>query len=58
MDKVFRNPMFITGVPLVICGFGVGLNDLLRGATFSYIALGLLIPGLALMLIGWIRRDK
>jgi len=58
MEKVFRSPMFITGVPLTICGLGIGLNDLLRVATFSYLALGLLVPGLAFMLIGWLRVRK
>ena len=50
--------MFITGVPLMIFGFGIGVNDLLRVANISYIALGLIILGLAFMLIGWMRRNK
>lgn len=56
MDKLFKSPMFIIGVPLVICGFGIGLNDLLRGAGFSRVALGLLISGFAFLAIGWMRR--
>ena len=58
MNGAFRHPMFITGVPLMIFGFGIGVNDLLRVANISYIALGLILPGLACMLIGWMRRNK
>lgn len=58
MNGAFRHPMFVTGVPLMIFGFGIGVNDLLRVSTISYIALGLLIPGLACMLVGWMRRNK
>lgn len=58
MDTAFRNPMFLTGIPLAICGFCFGLTGLLYEATFSDMAPGLLIPGLAFMLIGWIQRNK
>ncbi|QKG65835.1 hypothetical protein HP062_09700 [Pseudomonas sp. B14-6] len=58
MDKAFRNPMFLTGIPLAICGSSFGLTGLLNEATFSDMAPGLLIPGLAFMLIGWMQRNK
>lgn len=58
MDKAFRHPMFLTGIPLAFCGFSFGLTGLLNEATFSYMAPGLLIPGLAFMLIGWLQRNN
>ena len=58
MNRAFRHPMFVTGVPLMIFGCGIGVNDLLRVANISYISLGLLILGLAFMLFGWMRRNK
>lgn len=38
MDKAFRNPMFLTGIPLAICGSSFGLTGLLNEATFSGMA--------------------
>lgn len=58
MEKIIRSPLFTIGAPLAICGLGIGLNDLLRQGVFSYLALGLLVPGLAFMLIGWLRVRK
>ncbi len=58
MDKAFRQPMFIVGIPLTICGFVFGLNGLLTDRTFAYMAPGLLIPGLVFMLVGWKQRNK
>ncbi|WP_165557429.1 hypothetical protein [Pseudomonas sp. BGI-2] len=57
MDKAFRNAMFLTGIPLTICGFSFGLTGLLNESTLSYMAPGLLIPGLAFMLIGWMQSN-
>lgn len=58
MEKAFKQPMFVVGLPLTICGFVFGLTGLLASGTFAYIAPGLLIPGLVLMVIGWLRRDR
>ncbi|WP_415763103.1 hypothetical protein [Pseudomonas sp. CP4] len=58
MGKAFKQPMFVVGLPLAICGLVFGLNGLLVSGTFAYIAPGLLIPGLAFMLIGWLQRNK
>lgn len=58
MDKAFKQPMFVVGLPLAICGLVFGLNGLLISGTFAYIAPGLLIPGLAFMLIGWLQQNK
>ena len=58
MEKIIRSPLFAAGALLTICGFGIGLNDLLRVGTLSYIALGLLIPGSAFMLIVWLRARR
>lgn len=58
MDKAFRNPLFLCGIPLAICGFSFGLTGLLTEGTFAYVAPGLLIPGCAFMLIGWMQRNK
>lgn len=49
MAKAFKNPFFIAGLPLVICGFTFGLIGMLSNSTFSYIAAGLLVPGLAMV---------
>lgn len=58
MDKAFKQPMFVVGLPLAICGFVFDLNGLLVSGTFAYVAPGLLIPGVAFMLIGWLQRNK
>lgn len=58
MEKAFKQPMFVVGLPLTICGFVFGLTGLLASGTFAYVAQGLLIPGLVLMVIGWLRRDR
>ncbi|UST86948.1 MULTISPECIES: hypothetical protein [Pseudomonas] len=58
MDKAFKQPMFVVGLPLAICGLVFGLNGLLASGTLAYVAPGLLIPGLAFMLIGWLQRNK
>ena len=57
MQKAFRNPIFITGVPMAIFGLGVGLNHLMRGVPFGYLAFGLLSSGCTLLLIGWMQRN-
>lgn len=58
MEKAFRSPMFVAGVPLAICGLGIGLNDLLRFSDLSDMASGLLILGGASVLIGWLQISK
>lgn len=58
MDKAFKQPMFVVGLPLAVCGLAFGLDGLLVSGTFAYVAPGLLIPGLAFMLIGWLQRNK
>ena len=58
MDKAFRNPLFLCGIPLVVCGFSFGLTGLLADGTFAYVAPGLLIPGGAFMLIGWMQKNN
>ncbi|MDR6162850.1 hypothetical protein [Pseudomonas fluorescens] len=58
MDKAFKQPMFVVGLPLAICSFVFGLNGLLASGTLAHVAPGLLIPGLAFMLIGWLQRNK
>ncbi|NWD84689.1 hypothetical protein HX891_30350 [Pseudomonas reactans] len=58
MDKAFKQPMFVVGLPLTICGFVFGLTGLLASGTLAYVAPGFLIPGLVFMVIGWQRRDK
>ena len=55
MERIIRSPLFAIGAPLTICGFGIGLNYLLRQGTFGCIAVGLLAAGLAFILIGWLR---
>ncbi|WP_165939576.1 hypothetical protein [Pseudomonas vancouverensis] len=45
MEKVFRNPLFSTGLALAICGFAIT-------------APGLWIPGVALMIAGWAKGKK
>lgn len=45
MDKAFRNPMFLTGLPMAICGLAIT-------------APGLWIPGLGLMVVGWAKGNK
>ncbi|MFI8334439.1 hypothetical protein [Pseudomonas taetrolens] len=57
MTKAFRNPMFLVGFPLVICGSVFGLVGLLSNLTFAYMAPGMLVPGIALMLSGWRQRN-
>lgn len=58
MEKAFKQPLFVVGIPLVICGFSFGLTGLLTEATFAYVAPGLLIPGLVFMLIGWLQGRR
>lgn len=45
MEKTLRNPLFLTGLPLAVCGVAIT-------------APGLWIPGLALMLCGWAKSSK
>ncbi|MDD0999290.1 hypothetical protein M5G20_25965 [Pseudomonas sp. TNT2022 ID1044] len=45
MEKAFRNPLFLTGLSLAICGVAIT-------------APGLWIPGLALMVAGWTKGNK
>lgn len=45
MDQAFRNPIFLTGLPMAICGLAIT-------------APGLWIPGLGLMVVGWAKGNK
>ena len=45
MEKAFRNPLFLTGLPLTVCGIAIT-------------APGLWIPGLVLMVCGWVKGNK
>ncbi|CRM94495.1 hypothetical protein [Pseudomonas sp. 22 E 5] len=45
MDKAFRNPLFLTGIPLVICGIAIT-------------APALWITGLVLMVCGLAKSKK
>lgn len=45
MKKAFRNPLFLTGLPLTICGFAIT-------------APGLWIPGLVLIVTGLGTRKR
>lgn len=45
MKKAFQNPLFLTGLPLTICGFAIT-------------APGLWITGLVLMVAGWAKRNR
>ncbi|MFG0863110.1 hypothetical protein [Pseudomonas sp. CJQ_13] len=56
MTQVFKNPFFITGLPLAICGFTFGLIGIASNGTFGYMTPGFLIPGLIMMGYGWIKR--
>lgn len=58
MEKFFRRPLFFIGVVLAICGLGFGFNDLLRVSYVSGIAKTLLILGLALLVMDWMRVRK
>lgn len=58
MEKVFRNSLFLVGLPLAICGLTFGLTGLMTTQTLVYAAPGLLIPGLVFMLIGWRQAKK
>jgi hypothetical protein len=58
MHNAFRNKLFITGVPMVIVGLGVCLNQLLWGRSVGYLAFAVLVSGCTLLLIGWVQRSK
>ena len=58
MDKFSRRPMFVFGSVLGVCGLGIGINDLLRMSHVSGIASGLLILGVAFVLIAWMQAHK
>ena len=45
MEKAFRNPLFLTGITLAVCGFAIT-------------APGLWIAGLVLMVCGWGKGKK
>jgi len=45
MERAFRNPLFLTGLPLAICGIAIT-------------APGLWIPGAVLMIAGWAKGSK
>ncbi|MDL5602011.1 hypothetical protein QS468_55520 [Bacillus subtilis] len=45
MKKAFQNPMFLTGLPLTICGVAIT-------------APGLWIPGLVLMVAGFAKGKR
>lgn len=56
MINAFKNPFFLAGLPIVICGFTSGLIGMAGNGTFGYMALGFLIPGLVMMAYGWAGR--
>lgn len=58
MEKAFKQPLFVTGIPLAVSGFCFGINGMVTERTFAYVAPGLLIPGLVFMLIGWMQRNN
>ena len=58
MNKAFRNPLFLVGFALIICGSTFALNGLLTERTFLYMAPGLLIPGVTFMLTAWKQRNR
>jgi hypothetical protein len=45
MEKAFRNPLFLTGLPLAICGVAIT-------------APALWIPGFVMMVAGWASGNK
>lgn len=45
MGKTFRNPLFIAGFALVICSIVLG-------------APALAVPGIALLIVGWVRSNR
>jgi hypothetical protein len=55
MENAIRRPVFIAGIPLVVSGFSFGVIGLAdAGAvTFAYMAPGLLLTGVVLMVAGW-----
>lgn len=58
MNKAFKQPIFVVGLPLTICGFVFGITGLLASGTLAYVAPGLLIPGVVFLVIGWLKRDR
>lgn len=56
MIKALKNPFFLAGLPIVICGFTSGLIGMAGHTTFGYLAPGFLIPGLVMMACGWAGR--
>jgi hypothetical protein len=58
MKNICQNSNVIIGIPLLICGIGIGLNHLLRDSSISYVPVAFIISGLALMLIGWSRSKS
>lgn len=49
MKKVFSNPLFLAGLPLLVCGIAFGESD---SSGYSAVAAGFFIPGLALVACG------
>jgi len=45
MEKAFRNPLFLTGLPMAVCGVAIT-------------APAFWIPGLVLMVCGWAKANK
>ena len=49
MKKVFSNPLFLAGLPLLVCGIAFGESD---SPGYSAVAAGFFIPGLVLIACG------
>lgn len=49
MNKIFSNPLFLSGLPLLVCGIAFGDSD---SAGYSAVAAGFFIPGLVLIACG------
>ena len=58
MHNASRDPMFICGIPLTICGYYFGLPGLTSEVAWMGVAPALLITGLAFMLIGLLLRQR
>ncbi|QFS55885.1 hypothetical protein FD951_15530 [Pseudomonas chlororaphis subsp. aurantiaca] len=45
MDKAFRNALFLTGLPMAVCGLAIGIP-------------ALWIAGLGLVVCGWVKSNR